>query len=100
MSMNLMQLADDVVVFISEMDWPEMYPIGYDDKGAVISKENKMTMLETARGTIMAGMFSHGTTPVFKEIQPDEFLIRKIAMEFMSFCSVKHTVKHPPNLAV
>jgi hypothetical protein len=93
MSINIPQLADDVVVEIAALDWPEMYPCGYHfETGNLIGPNREVgAMHETSRGTIMLCMLARKPMRAeFKEFDdPDLILHRAIAIEFMGFCTGK-----------
>jgi hypothetical protein len=93
MAINITQLADDVVVEIAALDWPEMYPVGYNiETGNLIGPRREVgAMHETSRGTIMLCMIDRKPLRVeFHEFtDPDLILHRAIAIEFMGFCTGK-----------
>lgn len=88
MNMNMTQLIDDIVCFIATLEWPEMYPVGYNEAGVIFAPNGvRLALCETKRNSIMLGLFRPNTMPVFKEIKFGDFLEKRIAVVFMEFCT-------------
>jgi len=88
---NLTQFSEDVVTFIANLDWPEMYPVGRSEDGSILvgpNGEKCVFRVDEHHVTLM--MYRKiRDVPVFRQfVYIDEPLLhRAVGIEFMEFCT-------------
>ena len=87
---NEQQIAEDICVFIMEMDWPEMKHCGRNEDGSRIYGPRGQTMaLRFDETHCTAMMHRAGVPPVFAQLYYGDGtdLVKWAAVEFMDFCT-------------